>query len=301
MTSDRPPGFTGSPIDRADRLRLDETELSQLAGSYRARLLRLAGHDPVLDDTGRLGWDSMADHGAEEMIFLGLDGDIPLFAPLGPVETGKTAGGLFHLLSQMEPRDAALWGGARTLIEWHNRHGFCPRCGSATVPFRAGWGRRCGACGAEHFPRVDPVVIMLAEHEGRVLVGRQPQYPPRRYSALAGFIEPGESLEEAVAREIREEAGIQVGNVRYVASQPWPFPGQLMIGCLAEAESDAITLDTNELEHAMWVDRAAVEAALRGDSGAPFEPPPHYAIAHTLLTRWLGEDADPLAPSLSPL
>ena len=97
-----------------------------------------------------------------------------------------------------------LWGAARSLIEWHNRHRFCPNCGSATVLFRAGWGRRCGGCGAEHFPRVDPVAIMLAEHDGRVLVGRQPQYPPGRYSALAGFVEPGESLEEAVAREVRE-------------------------------------------------------------------------------------------------
>jgi NAD+ diphosphatase len=301
MTSHMPPGFTGSSIDRADRLRLDETELSQLAGSYRARLLRLAGHDPVLDEAGRLGWDSMADHGAEEMIFLGLDGETPLFAPLGPVETGRPAWSLFGLLGQMEPKEAALWGAARSLIEWHNRHGFCPRCGQGTAPFRAGWGRRCGACGTEHFPRVDPVVSMLAEHDGRVLLGRQPQYPPRRYSALAGFIEPGESLEEAVAREIREEAGIDVANVRYVASQPWPFPGQLMIACLAEAESDAITLDTNELEHAIWVDRAGVAAALGGDAGAPFEPPPPYAIAHTLLTRWLDEDTEPLAPSHSRL
>jgi NAD+ diphosphatase len=128
---------------------------------------------------------------------------------------------------------------------------------------------------------------MLAEHEGRVLVGRQPQYPAGRYSALAGFLEPGESIEEAVARELREEAGIEVRNVRYIASQPWPFPSQLMMACVAEALDDALIIDRTELEDAKWVDRDGVEAALRGDAGAPFLAPPHYAIAHTLFARWL--------------
>ena len=127
---------------------------------------------------------------------------------------------------------------------------------------------------------------MLAEHEGRVLLGRQPQYPPGRYSALAGFVEPGESIEEAVARELFEEAGIAVGGVRYVASQPWPFPGSLMIACIAEAESDALRLDPNELEDAFWATRGEVEAALAGDPAAPFQAPPPFAIANTLLTRW---------------
>ncbi|MDP8912305.1 MAG: NAD(+) diphosphatase, partial [Pseudomonadota bacterium] len=172
------------------------------------------------------------------------------------------------------------------LIEWHNRHRFCSKCGTATALFRAGWGRRCAACEAEHYPRVDPVVIMLAEHEGRVLLGRQPQYPPGRYSALAGFVEPGESIEEAVAREFQEEAGIRVRGVRYVASQPWPFPGSLMIACMAQAQSDALTIDRTELEDAHWFDRSAVEAALGGDPDAPFQAPPRFAIAHTLLAHW---------------
>ncbi|HEV2865937.1 MAG TPA: NAD(+) diphosphatase, partial [Allosphingosinicella sp.] len=128
---------------------------------------------------------------------------------------------------------------------------------------------------------------MLAEHEGRVLLGRQPQYPAGRYSALAGFVEPGESIEEAVARELMEEAGLTVSDIRYVASQPWPFPGSLMIACRARAEDDALVLDRNELEDAMWVDRAGVEAALAGDGEAPFLAPPPFAIAHTLLRRWL--------------
>jgi NAD+ diphosphatase len=131
------------------------------------------------------------------------------------------------------------------------------------------------------------VVIMLAEHRGRVLVGRQHRYPPGRYSALAGFVEPGESIEEAVARELMEEAGVAVDDVRYVASQPWPFPGSLMIGCVATARGDALRLDRNELEDAMWVDRAGVVAALAGEDDAPFQAPPHFAIAHSLLRAWV--------------
>jgi NAD+ diphosphatase len=290
------PGFTGAGLDRADRLRLDEARLAQLAASAGARLLRLAGLDPVLDDAERIAWDSLAAEPEAETIFLGLDGDTPLFAPVPRIEIGQRAWGVFAILGRMAPGDAAIWGAARSLIEWHNRHRFCGRCGSAALLFRAGWGRRCTGCGLEHFPRVDPVVIMLAEHGGKVLLGRQPQYPPGRYSALAGFIEPGESFEEAVAREIEEEAGLEVAEVRYVASQPWPFPGQLMIACIAAAASNEVTLDRTELEDAIWVDRREVAAALVGDPGAPFLAPPPFAIAHTLLRAW----ADGLAPSGAP-
>jgi NAD+ diphosphatase len=143
--------------------------------------------------------------------------------------------------------------------------------------------------GHEHFPRVDPVVIMLAEQGGRVLVGRQPQYPQGRYSALAGFLEPGESIEEAVARELKEEAGVDTLSVRYVASQPWPFPGSLMIACVAKVASDALTIDRTELEDAFWVDADDVRAALAGVSGARFQAPPPFAIANTLLQRWLAD------------
>ena len=280
------PGFTGAGIDRADRLRLDEAALSALAAHAEARLLRLADLDPVLDEEGRLLWAGVESEA--ELIFLGLEGDLPLFAPLVRTEAlGRRAWGVFRLLGLMSPRDAALWGAARSLNEWHNRHLFCGLCGAATAAFRGGWGRRCTGCAAEHFPRVDPVVIMLAEHEGRVLVARQPQYPAGRYSALAGFVEPGESIEEAVARELLEEAGVAASGVRYVASQPWPFPGSLMIACLAEAGSAAITLDRDELEDAMWVDRDGVAAALAGEADAPFLAPPPFAIAHTLLRRWL--------------
>jgi NAD+ diphosphatase len=291
------PGFTGAGIDRADHLRLDEAKLAALAGHKAARLLRLAALDPTLDEADRLAWGPLAGLGEKaELIFLGLAGEAPLFAPLVPVEPGQRAWSVFGLLSRMAPEDAAIWGAARSLLEWHSRHGFCGRCGAPTRSFRGGWGRRCSGCGLEHFPRVDPVVIMLAEHDGRVLLGRQPQYPPGRYSALAGFVEPGESVEEAVAREIREEAGLDVTDVRYVASQPWPFPGQLMIACIAEAASDAVALDRNELEDAIWADRAGVAAALAGAAGAPFLAPPPFAIAHTLLRYW----ADGLARSRGP-
>jgi NAD+ diphosphatase len=271
-------------LDRADHLRLDEPRLAALASGLDARLLRLTDLDPDLDEEGRLGWDSMVE--VDELIFLGFREGAPLFAPLVRVEPGQRAWSVFALLNRMAADDTAVWGTARSLIEWHNRHRFCGACGSPTLGFRGGWGRRCTGCGLEHFPRVDPVVIMLAAHKGRVLLGRQPQYPAGRYSALAGFLEPGESIEEAVARELGEEAGIAVSDVRYVASQPWPFPGQLMIACTATAASDVITLDTKELDDAIWVDREGVLAALAGEPGAPFLAPPHFAIAHTLLRHW---------------
>ncbi len=280
-------GFTGSGLDRADHLRLDEGKLAEMAAHAAARLLRLAELDPVLGEDGRLAWTSLAEAGGSgELIFLGLEGEAPLFAPLVRAQLGQRAWSVFRTLGLMSPEETAIWGAARSLIEWHNRHLYCGHCGAPTANFRGGWGRRCTGCRLEHFPRIDPVVIMLAEHRGKVLIGRQPQYPAGRFSALAGFIEPGESIEEAVARELSEEAGLIVSDVRYIASQPWPFPGQLMIACIAEAQSDEVLLDRNELEDAIWVDRAQVLAALEGDPAAPFLAPPPFAIAHSLLRAW---------------
>src|SRR4030095_15310275 len=159
--------------------------------------------------------------------------------------------------------------------------------GQSTEPNRGGWSRVCPNCGAEHYPRSDPVVIMLAEHDGRLLLGRQPQYPEGRYSALAGFVEPGESIEFAVARELKEEAGIEVGEVRYLCRQPCPFPSPLMIGAHATAVDERLTIDRQELDDARWFSRDEVLAALAGDSPAPFQPPPKWAIARTLLARWV--------------
>lgn len=289
MSSVLRPGFTGLAIDRADGLRLASDRIATLAAMAEARLMRLSGLEPELTAEGRLDWSSTSalDRGAE-LIFLGLEDGMPLFAPLHPIDpSGNRAFDLFAIIEAMSPRDAALWGTARALLEWHSRNGFCGACGAPTQMFRAGWGRTCRGCAIEHFPRVDPVVIMLAEHGGRVLVGRQPHYPEGRYSALAGFVEPGESIEEAVAREVREEAGLDVRRVSYAASQPWPFPGALMIACLAQATGDALTIDTSELEDAFWVDRAGVRAALAREPDAPFQAPPEFAIANTLLRHWL--------------
>ena len=190
-------------------------------------------------------------------------------------------------MALLHPEDAPLFAAALSLSRWHGRNRFCAGCGRVTEPVRGGWSRRCADCSAEHFPRVDPVVIMLAEHEDRLLLGRQPHYPPGRYSALAGFVEVGETLEAAVARELHEEAGIRVRDVRYVASQPWPFPSSLMFGCHAEANSDALTIDTAELDDARWFTRDEIADALADRPGAAFQPPPKAAIARTLLERWL--------------
>jgi NAD+ diphosphatase len=187
----------------------------------------------------------------------------------------------------MHPGDLALYGGVRSLVDWHQRHGFCARCGATTAPIRAGWARQCASCTAEHYPRTDPVVIMLAEYEGKVLVGRGVNFPPGRFSALAGFVEPGETIEEAVRRELWEETGIRTGRVDYLMSQPWPFPSQLMIACIAQATGTALTLDTEEVAEAMWVGAEEVRAALAGDEDAPFQAPPSIAVAHYMLRYWL--------------
>ncbi|OYY76779.1 MAG: NADH pyrophosphatase [Sphingomonas sp. 28-62-20] len=282
------PGFTGGRLDRADRLRHDQAALAAATSDWRARVLKLDNFEPELTAEGLLGWGSLADLADDaELILLGLDGDRPHFAAYLPgmrAPAGRSMR-LFAMLDRFAPGEAATYAAARSVLDWHSRHQFCANCGTQTVMFRAGWARKCGQCQAEHFPRVDPVVIMIAEYQGCALLGRGPSWPAGRYSALAGFLEPGESMEEAVAREIFEEAGVRVSNVRYIASQPWPFPSSLMMACVAEAQDDALTIDTNELEDAIWVERDVVRAVLAGEPG-PFLPPPPYAIAHTLLTAW---------------
>jgi len=275
------PFFSGAGLDRADALRADEAALRELAAGATARQLKWHEGLPELTPDGRLDWDSAS----KPELFLGFDGDAPCFCAIGPVVPDARAA--FPLMAILHPEDAPLFAAALSLSRWHGRHRFCASCGHSTDIVRGGWSRRCPACSAEHFPRVDPVVIMLAEHEDRLLLGRQPQYPPGRYSALAGFVEVGENLEAAVARELFEEAGIRVRGVRYLASQPWPFPSSLMFGCHAEAESDELKIDHAELEDARWFTRAEVAGALSEAADAPFEPPPKAAIARTLLERWL--------------
>ena len=291
-----PIAFAGSPLDRADHIRTDPDGLAALM-NWRARLLLLDGLNPAMDDTGRLAWGTLADAPEQcDLVFLGFDEGKACFAAVpdqgatGPAYADPRVWSAMQLLSAP---DLAVYGGARSLVDWHARHRFCARCGAATKLAKGGWQRDCEACGASHFPRTDPVTIMLVTHgEGadrRLLLGRQPRFPERIYSALAGFVEPGETIEEAVAREVDEEAGIAVEDVTYIASQPWPFPSQLMIGCHATALSDALTIDETELEDARWFTRAELEAAREaGPDGTELLVfPRKEAIAHHLVTWWL--------------
>lgn len=292
--------FAGSPIDRADHIRCDPAALGSLMNG-RARLLRMDGLDPVLTGEGTLDWGGLADAAPDsELAFLGLEGDRGCFAevrssyPAGSPHAGPAS---WNAMAVLGAGELATYGAARSLVGWHSRHRFCAVCGSPTALAKGGWQRTCtsSTCGAEHFPRVDPVTIMLVEHEGQVLLGRQPRFAEGRYSALAGFVEPGETIEEAVAREVFEEAGVRVRDVTYVASQPWPFPSSLMIGCHAFAEDRAITIDVTELEDARWFTRAdvidALEAIARGENGRVFGAPPKTAIAHLLLRWWVEQRA----------
>lgn len=282
--------FAGSPVDRADHVRADPERLAALM-DWRARLLRLDGLDPVISPEGTLTWGTLADAAPDsELVFLGLADGRGCFAEVGARLDGSVAPAnprLWAAMAALDPGELATYGGARSLVDWHARHRFCARCGGSTRLAKGGWQRTCEACGTDHFPRVDPVTIMLVEHDGHLLLGRQPRFPPRRFSALAGFVEPGESIEEAVLREVQEEAGVAARDVTYVASQPWPFPSSLMIGCHAHADSAELTIDTTELEEARWFTRAEVAAAMAGDEAAPFIAPPPHAVAHHLLKWWL--------------
>ena len=283
-------GFTGARLDRADQLRSNPQALDQARRNPQARCLRLSGIDFLPGDDGGLAWDAAALIDPERLILLGFDGaDIPHFVaePHSDEKIDGRSRTALRMLPMLSASEAAVYGGARSLVDWHAHHRFCSVCGAPSLLHRAGWGRKCSVCSAAHFPRVDPVVIMLAEFKGQVLIGRQALFPPQFYSALAGFVEPGESLEEAVARELHEEAGIKTKKVDYIASQPWPFPSSLMIGCIAQVRDCVLTLDTTEIEDAMWVDRNAIRDALEGKESATFMAPPALAIAHHLLKYWL--------------
>jgi len=282
--------FGGQPLDRADHLRTDPEKLAELR-NHDGLLLQLEGLLPEVGESGGLAWVPVAEAGAAELVFLGLRGEQALFAAVpteGDPDPAYAHRKTWGAIARLPADDLAIFGSARSVLDWHARHKFCAKCGQPTALAKGGWQRDCGACGAQHFPRVDPVAIMLVECEGQLLLGRQSRFPARSYSALAGFVEPGETIEEAVRREVFEEAGVRVGDVSYIASQPWPFPSQLMIGCLGFADSLELTIDKSEIEDARWFTRADVAEALAKERDSEsFIPPPRQAIAHHLLSWWL--------------
>ncbi|MCW2395386.1 MULTISPECIES: NAD(+) diphosphatase [unclassified Sphingobium] len=284
--------FTGGTLDRADQLRVHPDRLAGAWADPRARIVQLDGLDPMIEPDGTLASEPvppgavLADHA-----LLGLREDgTPVFVSLlveHSVEPPSFPAKVWDIIPQLTMAEAAHYAAARSLVDWHDRHRFCARCGGDTHPIKAGWARQCSRCSAEHFPRTDPVVIMLAEYRGKVLIGRNPRFPAGRFSALAGFVEPGETIEEAVRRELWEECGVRTGQVDYLFSQPWPFPSQLMVACIAQANDDALTLDEEEIAEAIWVSVDEVRAALAGEEGARFLPPSPIAVAHHMLRYWL--------------
>ncbi len=228
------------------------------------------------------------------LIFLGVEGDgDPVFAAALNSDDMLPEGALVDLRMgghKLAPDALALAGRARSMLDWHRTHRFCANCGAQSVSSEGGAKRVCGSCETEHFPRVNPVVIFLIEHEGSVLLGRGPGWPPGFYSALAGFVSPGETIEEAATREGMEEAGVSLSEHRYLFCQPWPFPSQLMVGLISKADGRDVTIDPKELEDARWFTRDEV-AAVFDKTGQAFMRPPRTTIAHQLLRAWLAETA----------
>ncbi|MGC2640115.1 MAG: NAD(+) diphosphatase, partial [Pseudolabrys sp.] len=244
--------------------------------------------------------DAQAISPATETIFLGLLDGAPRFGHGLSTQVAETLKGRDDL-HVTDLRSIAVQGlvapdhlppiaEAKAVLHWHARHRFCPNCGAATRLVSGGWRRDCPQCKAEHFPRTDPVVIMLAADHERCLLGRSPRFVPTMWSCLAGYVEPGESIEDAVRRETREEAGITCGRVGYFASQPWPFPTSLMIGCHAEALTHEIVVDREELEDARWFSRSEIETMLMRKHPQGLTTPPPVAIAHHIIRAWVEDE-----------
>jgi len=313
--------FGGSGFDRAGQMRGNKKYIDRCLGDPMACGLAIWRGKPLLcgGEVADLAWLSLDndifDLADEAPTFLGLGDQGPLFAydisGWEPEELPDTLGAFFDPSQQRHPDlpadhrfgelrgvmatlgagDAELAATARAILGWHETHGYCARCGEKTEVAMAGWQRDCASCGSHHFPRTDPVVIMLITHGNSVLLGRSPGWPTGMFSLLAGFIEPGETIEAAVRREVFEESGIQVGQVGYLASQPWPFPSSLMVGCSGQALTREITIDPDEIEEAIWVTREELMDVFAGVHERII-PARKGAIAHFLLHNWLADQLD---------
>ncbi|NQV21293.1 MAG: NAD(+) diphosphatase [Rhodospirillales bacterium] len=308
--------FSGSPIDRASHLRTNQKWMADSLIDPQTRYLPMRNLNALIVPSERpdapmdIGWQApveVAEFVGDGAIcvFLGLLDGAPRYAVDVSSMDDRHADselarkGRFMDVRRIAPRLGngipAILAQARAMIDWQKRHGFCSTCGAPSKSAQGGYLRICTSedCGAQHFPRTDPVVIMLAVRGDKCLLGRQPGFPPDMYSSLAGFMEPGECIAEAARREVMEEAGIVVGDVHYRDTQPWPFPSSLMIGCWAEAQTEEITIDGEELEDARWFGRDQVIAALENPSmtledqnWAGLAVPPPMAIAHHLIKDW---------------
>jgi NAD+ diphosphatase len=301
----KPLALTGAAVDRAAHRRLDEAWLAAAWSHPSTRVLVVCGGQVMVEET---------DEGRTELVmlpsfeapmaethryFLGTDaGGVSYFALQKDQLPGRLDGaarpaGLREVGGLLSDRDAGLMVHAVALENWQRMHRFCSRCGERTVIAAAGHIRRCPACGAEHYPRTDPAVIMLVtDDQDRALLGRQLHWPEGRFSILAGFVEPGESLEQAVVREVLEECGVRVGEVCYRASQPWPFPSSLMIGFMAHATTSEIRVDGEEIHEARWFSRDDLRKSV--ESGEIL-PPSGISIAARLIELWYGKPL-PAAP-----
>lgn len=276
-----PLAYVLNPLDRRanDRPNAEWVSTQRMRGD--AKLIRIAG-DATLLREGRLVTTN--DVAAQHAVFLGLDSSgTPWFACRSEPSDGMRDLRSLAMEEALPPEQLGLLAQARSLLQWHERRTYCSNCAARLEMADAGYRRHCPGCGMDHFPRTDPVAIMVVRHAGRILLGRQSAWKPGMYSALAGFVEPGETIEDAARREVFEEAGVRVGAVRYVTSQPWPFLSNLMIGLIGEATSSEITLDRNELEDARWFPAAEARQMMERTHPDGLYAANPYAIAHELV------------------
>jgi len=296
-------GYTESRLERAAEIRPDDAAIATRAADPRARAYVIGGEMIVMKKTERMNdplftlAEARTFGSPTETVFLGLLDGTPRFGT-GIEPAAAAALKERPELAVTDLRSIAVQGlvdadhlppiaEAKAMLHWHARHRFCPACGEATKPVHGGWRRDCAGCHTQHFPRTDPVAIMLAVDGDNCLLGRSPRFAPTMWSCLAGFVEPGESIEDAVRRETREEAGIACGRVVYFASQAWPFPTSLMIGCHAEAKSREIVVDRSELEDARWFSKSDVESMLMRQHTRGLTTPPPVAIAYHIIRAWV--------------